>query len=745
MYSYGAPDGGWRILDGMKAHIMTSTLCALLLLNAPVIAEDTPPSPVIELDEVVVVAHRAERPEFEVGRSVDVITHTALERRMPETLPDALDAAAGVHVQKTNAGAGSPFLRGLVGPDNLILVDGVRFNNSAFRTGPNQYLSMIDPWALERIEVIRGPGSVLYGSDAMGGVINAVTLSPRALEDRWFGASGRGMFSTATLGGGGTAQVDLDTDLWDGYAGGTFLSMGELRAGRGNTELLSDYQRYGGRLKMTQALGGAWTLTEAAFWNSIRGAGRTDRLDAGRARSYDNDDLLTYLRAERRGSGWLRNVSINLSYHRTGEVLSDWRCQTDGDGVTLDRAACAAQAADALTKRASLEDVVDTLGFFATWEARAWHQRLRILAGADGYFDWITSTAKEATPDSWTWKEKDRGNYSDGSTYSSFGAFVSSDIDFVRFGDHTFNLQGGARFSFFDAHADDVPGLGDISYQYAGVVGSTGVKYLYRDLLNVYVDFSQGFRAPNLQESTVLGNTGKSFDTPNDRLRPVRSNTLEVGAKLRHRWFRANVAGFTTWLDDAFQRVEMSQSEWEALGLTAEEVGGTPVYRRENTGAGFYKGVEGGLSIGPFWGFSLWDNILWMEGDMEDASGAMQPGSRVPPLMGAGGLRWEASDARLYAEFSVRWADRQDRLSAEDLKDLRICEDPNRPGTLLSGDACRGTRGWVTFNLRAGWRPLDFLGLQLNLENLGDARYKTHGSGIDAPGFQALASVSATY
>ncbi|MBM4373205.1 MAG: TonB-dependent receptor, partial [Deltaproteobacteria bacterium] len=93
----------------------------------------------------------------------------------------------------------------------------------------------------------------------------------------------------------------------------------------------------------------------------------------------------------------------------------------------------------------------------------------------------------------------------------------------------------------------------------------------------------------------------------------------------------------------------------------------------------------------------------------------------------------------------LRWAARQDRLAPEDYKDLRICEDPDHPGVLLPEGECRGTPGWVTVNARAGYAPWDFLRFQLNLENLADARYKTHGSGILSPGVQATLSVTGTY
>ena len=178
--------------------------------------------PVVLIDDVVVTVNRADRQEFELPRSVEVISSDSVRKKNPKSLPDLLDETTGVYVQKTNPGAGSPIIRGFVGPENLILIVGVRFNNSTFRTGPNQYLAMIDPWSVERLEVLRGPGSVMYGTDAMGGVINAVTLSPRKLDDRLFGVTGRLDFASAYLHAGGSAQADLATGPVSGYVGGTF-------------------------------------------------------------------------------------------------------------------------------------------------------------------------------------------------------------------------------------------------------------------------------------------------------------------------------------------------------------------------------------------------------------------------------------------------------------------------------------------------------------------------------------------
>ena len=129
------------------------------------------------IHEIEVVAKRAPEARFKTDRSVTIMPRGTMKEQTPRTLPEALHDTPGTFVQQTNMGGGSPIIRGMIGPQLLIMVDGIRFNNSTYRTGPGQYLNLIDPLSIDRIEVLRGPGSVLYGSDAMGGVIQVTSLS----------------------------------------------------------------------------------------------------------------------------------------------------------------------------------------------------------------------------------------------------------------------------------------------------------------------------------------------------------------------------------------------------------------------------------------------------------------------------------------------------------------------------------------------------------------------------------------
>ena len=149
---------------------------------------------------------------FETGRRVtrslleDPVFRTLIDRRqLAERIPvemfDAMQNEVGVVMQRTQRGSAAPFIRGLTGQQVLILVDGIRLNNATFRSGPNQFLNTIDPGMVEHIEVIRGPQAVLYGSDALGGVINVVTRSG-INRDGYDSRSGQWIhrFSTADLG-----------------------------------------------------------------------------------------------------------------------------------------------------------------------------------------------------------------------------------------------------------------------------------------------------------------------------------------------------------------------------------------------------------------------------------------------------------------------------------------------------------------------------------------------------------------
>jgi outer membrane receptor protein involved in Fe transport len=678
--------------------------------------------------QTVVTPSRGEGTEFDSDRSVFAVDSEALDSGSFADVPEALADVPGVFVQRTNRGAGLPLIRGLVGPQNVLLIDGLRFNQATFRTGPNQYSALVDPSALSRVEVVLGPGSVLYGSDAMGGVVNMI---PRGLPDQ-DGLWGRADASFATADLGTDMSLDLGgrAGVVSGYVGGSFRRFDTLRTGGGDDVPQSDYTQQDWRGRLGVELGDGWELGLAYLADKTDGAGRIDQLGRGEVRLYDNVDHFAYLDARRRGRGWLRDVRLALSYHRSEERVYRSNCETD-DGVVTDLDACAALSDRVISKKRFNEDIVDSAGLLAQATGSWLDGRLDVTLGSETNIDWVDSKREDAaaTDAGFVFEPKDRGDFSAGSSYLMTGAFLYAEgrpwLD-PEVGELV--LSGGLRVSHTAARAPGVPGLGDVEWDDTGVVFSGGARLLLANHYNLYANFSQGFRAPNLQEVTVLGDTGSNFEIPNGDLGPEKSHTVELGFKLNRAWMRLGAAFFYSLIDDFIDR-EDATFDGQA------EVGGKPVVRRVNAGEATYLGVEGRLEVGPFAGFTVFGNVSWMQGDVTDRDGEEQPARRVPPLQGIGGLRFEGLDDRLGVDLFVRWADRQDRLNSGDRSDLRICEDRSAPGTLK--DPCHGGEAWLSPGVRARYLVTDDVRVHAAVENLIDEQYRMYGSGFDAPGVSA--------
>jgi len=186
----------------------------------------------LELSPVVVTATRGDRASFDVPNAVTIIDHDDVGRKTPTVLPDLLRGETGVFVQQTTPGQAAPIVRGLIGSGILMLVDGMRLNTAFFRSAPNQYFALVDPYNVERLEVLREASSTLYGSDAMGGVINVITPVPRLASERWqlhgqaleqFSSADTGWVNRVSLQGGKTGV---------GLSGGfTYQDHNDLRGG----------------------------------------------------------------------------------------------------------------------------------------------------------------------------------------------------------------------------------------------------------------------------------------------------------------------------------------------------------------------------------------------------------------------------------------------------------------------------------------------------------------------------------
>lgn len=688
---------------------------------------------------VVVTADRSEQLRFECLRSIGAFDRDAIYAQQAQSVPELVGELPGVQLQQTNRGAGSPFVRGLTGPQNLILIDGVRLNTAAHRTGPNQYLALVDPFAIERLDLLRGPSSVLFGNGAMGSVISIRTplTEPRPGELE-LGARAQTRLASADWSQGASMELSAsghDLGLLLGLSG---LGFGSLRSGGGFIHPLSSYRAGFVHARLAWDLVRSLRLEAGYAGAMLRDAGRVDAAGNGDVRLYDNDDHLAFLRLRWDGS---IELDAKMSFQRLVESIDRYRCACDDSSVVRDLDACLELDPAQINRIRAYADRIDVLGLDATAALALWKERIVLRSGFDLYLDQIASRLDQADSPagfdtlSPQLSAQPRGQLSDGSLYLSLGVFLHALADLVDLGRAgRLRLEGGMRYSHFQAEAEDVPEIGDMRYAYGDIVGSASAGWILPGRLCVYFAFAQGFRAPNLQETTVLGNTGDRFELPNPDLRPERSNTFELGLRLAALdWLDMEAAYHYALIDDV---ISQQASSWQ--GQTS--VDGKPVTCLVNGLEGVFQGADFRLRSRLWW-FVLDAKASWMQGDILTDQGST-PARRIPPIFGRAGIRYQHPIPRIYVECYTRWALRQDRLHPGDRSDERICGLSLHSGRLR--DPCDGTAPWVTLNLCAGIE-LAGLRIDLRLANLTDARYHTHGSSIDEPGFDVRLSVSAEY
>lgn len=668
----------------------------------------------VTLPEIVVTPMRSSMEVSSVPASTYVITSDDLASNASRTTPEALAGIPSVMIQKTSYGQGSPYLRGFTGFRTLAMVDGIRLNNSVFREGPNQYWATMDPYSIDRYEVVLGPASVLYGSDAIGGAVNALTPDVPAWEGQpvWERAL---RYRGATADQSHQARIDTGARLSEAFglrAGYSWKAFDDLRGGKDV-----------GKQPETGYDETAWDARADYFWTSgatltlghqqVRqeDAWRTHRTIYGiewegtvkgddQRHVFDQDRTLTYLRlAHVDRGGAVDAYSLTFSRHQQGEDLDRVRANGRQDLQGFD---------------------VETWGVAFTLESESAIGRW--VYGADYYRDLVDSYSVRIDPEAAP-KRGRQGPVADDATYDLVGVFVQNTVDISGA-----EITPGLRYTYVGLDADKVDKRPEgISDHWDALVGSL------RALIpldggrthNLFAGVAQGFRAPNLSDLTRLDFArSNEIETPVDDLKPERFVTADFGWRRATEQWRAEVAYFYTWIEDLIVRTPTGERVEDLLEVT-----------KKNASEGWVHGVElsGMVKLAEEWRVRA--IATWMEGEADGYPSsepviAREPLSRVMPLTGRLAFRWQPSGQRFWAEAEVAAAEKADKLSSGDKRDTQRIP----PG---------GTPGYVIGTLRGGVQATDALSITLALENVTDEDYRIHGSGLNEPGRQLV--VSAQY
>jgi len=668
----------------------------------------------LDLRRIVVTATRGAHRISDISNAVTLVPFQKLDIRMPETTAEALREETGIFVQKTSHGGGSAKIRGFDSNQILLLVDGIRLNNSTYRLGNHPYLTTVDAAMLENLEVVRGPTSVLYGSDAMGGTINARTHQVGFSRNMAFGYRFLGRIASADQQQTGRAGISFSSPFLTFTGGFTAQNFGDLRRGANSSHSVLENSTNGiiqtptgfsSRdldAKLRCRLSDKHYLTLAG---QMTRRGNIPRYDKYETSDYyrwlytPQDRDLLYLRYQYLAvSPWLNSLEVTLSR------------QLQREGREIQKS-----IADILTRE--LDEVI-------TWgmqlEARTRRGKHRFSSGLDLYLDDV-HCKRQFIEVSGAETEDFQGRYPDGSGYASLGLYLQDEIHLSPL----WSAITGLRLSSFQARFD-LPSLeGGMNLEtfrqnFIALTGSLGLIRKITDALYLNANLAQAFRAPNLSDLTKLGESkGDIFEVPNKDLEAEELISLDLGIKFAGTLLSGSASVYYSFVEDLIASADALYQG----SATLERQG--VIYRvksKQNTGQARVAGVETECRLQLNEELRLQANFTSTYAQNITLD---EPVGGVAPAFGTAGLHWRRRG--LSAALFSRFAARQSRLSSDDLDDSRI-----PPG---------GTPGWQTLNLRGALPISGRMRLIAAIENIFDVNYREHGSGINGPGRNIVVSL----
>lgn len=600
----------------------------------------------------------------------------------PRTLPEALQGMPGVWVQQTDHGGGSPILRGMIGYQTVMLVDGIRLNNAMFQSGPLPYLNTVDGMAMDNVGVLLGAASVAYGSDAMGGVIYMQSQSAPFLDSDRLHVHGRLLGTAATSGMeySGRGELNVSNRTWAMHVGVDDKRFGDIHAGKGlGIERPTGYGEWAVDSKLRHRMGAYSVLTVAYQGKRQSHIPNYLQMRSGKYEKYEtrhqDRDLAYASYAFRPEDMRLKYFETTVSYSRL--KVNNFRVLSSG-------------------KSSDATNDVRSVGFTADVGVKPFPW-LMTKAGVDAYHDKVFSD----------------GNFPNGSTMLTYAAFVEADAELNRW-----TFGAGTRYS---GHRLSLPtsDFGNVRLSPDAFVGNVHASYALLPHLRLTMVVASSFRAPNINDLAKMGADDSWYFVPNYNLSPERGLNKEISVRFDNgsTMFSANV-----YRNDLHDLMAMCQGTTSG---GATEVDGMPVRMRANVDKAYIEGFELAARQVIDKHFSVSGNMSFTYGQNKTEH---MPLSKIPPLSGMACIRYQGS--RVAMSLKATMASKQTRLSKQDQEDARIPEG--------------GTPGWTCLDYNVEY-TIGHVMLAGIFGNILNKAYRLHASGVDANGIYGKLSVAYSF
>lgn len=703
----------------------------------------------LSMSEMVVSANRWAQNTSEIPVTIARVTPEEVRLQNPQTAADLLGVSNEVYIQKSQMGGGSPMIRGFATNRVLLVVDGVRMNNAIFRSGNLQNVISLDPNAIENTEVVFGPGSVIYGSDAIGGVMSFNTLTPRLSTDDGARIGGNALSRISSANWERIAHMDLNVGFqnWGSVTSFTYSNFDDLRMGsEGPEEYLRtdfvrrvngqdlvldndrpDIQRPTGysQINLMQKFryrpNENFDLNLGVHYSTTDDLPRYDRLTENDNGNYGNAEW--YYGPQQ----WLM-VNLNTAYYSDSDLFDQLKAVAAFQDYEESRNDRDFQDPNLRNRQEQVRAYSLNLDF-----EKQLSDQSTLFYGLEGVWNKVYSEATVTNIETGS-ETPTSTRYPDDSSWQSYAAFLNYKNNLSDL----WTLTAGARYNQTVIEANFSNRLGPAfpfdkaELNRGALTGSIGAVFRPAETWQINGHVSTGFRAPNIDD------IGKIFDSepgsvivPNPNLDPEYAYNFELGVqKLFGDRLKVDVAAYYTLLEDALARRDFTLNGQDSVlydGTLSQ------VQAIQNVASARVWGFQANMDLQLSPSLNITSSINVQDGEEDSDEGEDVPIRHVAPTFGSTHLVFEPGKFTLdlYVDYNGE-IPYSELAPSERGKPQLYASDTN--GNPYSPS-------WYTLNLKTSYRISEDISLNFGLENITDQRYRPYSSGIAGPGRNVIMGI----
>jgi len=703
-----------------------------------------------ELTEVIISANRWKQNSKEVPQKVSVITTRNITFHNPQTAADLLTISGKVFMQKSQQGGGSPMIRGFATNRLVYAIDGVRMNTAIFRGGNIQNVISLDPFATERTEIVFGPGSVIYGSDAIGGVMSFQTLSPQFASTNKTAVSGQivSRFSTANNERTGHFDVNVGWSKWAAVTSISSNDFGDLKMGtHGPDDYLRSFyvQRQNGtdvivtnedplvqkptaysQINVMQKLrykpNEKWDFQYGLHFSETSSYARYDRHIR-----YTSVGLPRYGAFNYGPQKWTMN-NLNITHHSNSKLFDQMVLRLAHQFFEESRISRNINSPNRDIRTEKVNAYSVNIDFSKTIALNH-----KIYFGVEYVLNDVNSSGVNQDIVAGT-SQAGPSRYPQ-AIWKSMGVYVN---DHYLLSDK-FTLQAGLRYNTYRLNADFDTTYYPFPFTKATIDNhsvTASVGFVYRPTKKWVISSNIGtaFRSPNVDD------IGKVFDSepgavviPNPNIVAEYAYNVDLNvAKMFGKSVKVDVSTYYTLLDNALVRRDFTLNGASEIVYDGEL---SQVQAIQNAAKANVYGIQAGVEVKLPTGFRFTTDLNYQKGEEELDNGRKSPSRHAAPFFGL--TRFGFTHSKLDLELNLQYSDEVA------YKDLAEEERGKKEIYALDRNGNPYSPSWYALHFKSMYKFTDKLTITAGIENITDQRYRPYSSGIASPGKNFVLSVRA--